>query len=476
MNLRGYGACVRREVRRGQRSTLAFVAIGLVSLLLVLVTPEQVALIPGVVSMLAGVLAVSGPLGDLASDKLHGYLEFDRTLPLSPRIVAAGRLTGAAIRVLPIALCAIPMFVGLRRAEGPGSLSDVLTFVVLPLALLVIAWLLLWLLLALNARWSFRRLWWLPMTIWLMPQLLPAVLPAAVNAAIASWFRATWSVVVMTVERPDATAPLIAVMGGLVLLVFLGATWVFASGLVRFRHDPTALGTMLANAPKRELIALGKGAVAAVAQLRLRLAAEQFRRELIVLAALFAVAAIGPGETREFARRYLPILAALLPGGIALQLVVSRANGQLEGIQQLPHPRLAIGLGHLVAIAVMALPGSVVLLITHALAGQAPTLRATVGMWAWFVAMAWTAAVVGLWLRARYLIVLLGGGTLLMVAWLGLAGGDAVVAALAGGMSQFANLRSTLGALLPVVVAIVIAASGLPVFAFALSRYEHRPT
>ena len=476
MNLRGYRACVQREVRRGQRSTLAFVAIGLFSLLLVLVTPEQVALIPGVVSMLAGILAVSGPLGDLASDKLHGYLEFDRTLPISPRIVAAGRLTGAAIRVLPIALCAIPMFVGLRRAEGPGSLSDVQTFGVLPLALLVAAWLILWLLLALNARWSFRRLWWLPMTLWLVPQLLPALLPPSVNEALAAWFRATWSAFVIAVDRPSATPPLIGLIGGLVLLVFLGATSVFASGLVRFRHDPTALGTMLANAPKRELIAIGKGAVAAVAQLRLRLAAEQFRRELIVLVALFAVAAIGPGETREFARRYLPILAALLPGGIALQLVVSRANGQLEGMQQLPHSRLAIGLGYLVAIAVMALPGSVVLLVTHALAGQAPTLRTAVGTWAWFVAMAWTAAVVGLWLRARYLIALLGSGTLLMVAWLGLAGGDAVLASLAVGASQFAMVRAALGTLLPLVVAVVVACGGLPVFAYALSRYEHRPT
>lgn len=476
MNWRGLRACVGREVRRGQRGMLVFLVIVVLSVLLVLVTPEEVAILPGVVAMFVGVLVLIGPLGELANDKLQGYLEFDRTLPLSPRVVAAGRLIGAAIRVVPLGLCAISMFVGLRRAEGRDALSDALTYFVLPLAILLVAWVVLWLLLALNARWSFRRLWWLPMTIVLLPQFVPAVLPASVNAVLATWLHGRWLVVVAAAEGPNAPALVLTFLAGLAVLTFVGATLLFASGLVRFRFDPTALGTMLAMAPKQELVSAGKGVIVAVTLLRLRLVAEQFRRELLVLALIFVVAAIGPGETQDFARRYLPILAAMLPAGIALQLVASRNNGQLEGMQQLPQSRIAIGVGHLIAIAVMALPGSIVLLLTHAIAGQVPTVQQAVGSWGWLVAMAWMAAVLGLWVRLRYLIILLGGVTLVMVVMLALAGGSAVVVMLAGGAAEFAILRSTLGALLPLAVAIAVTVAGLPLFAFALSRYEYQST
>ena len=472
---RGYRACVWREVRRGQRRMLVFAVIGLIGLLLVQVTSDQLALIPGVLSMLAGVLAISGPLGDLSSDRLHGYFEFDRTLPLSPRVVAAGRLTGAAIRVLPIVPCAIPMLIGFRRAEAPAAIGDGLTFGLLPVVLLLLAWIFVWVVLSLNARWSFRHLWWLPMTLWLLPQSLPAILPSAVNQALAHWLTETGSMIVTSAGKPGMVGPLILLVSGLLLLIFLATTRLFAAGLLHYRYDPSAFGTVLASAPAHELVSVGEGAVLAVARLRLRLSTEQFRRELIILAVLFVVAAAGPGATREFARRYIPLLAALLPGGIALQLFVSRSNGQLEGMQQLPHPRVAIGVGHLLAIAVMALPGSVVLLVTRALDGQAPTVEAAIGLWGWFVAMAWAAAAVGLWIRARYLIYLLGGMTLGIMVWIGLAGDDTVITTIAEGIERFAALRRSLGPAVPLGFALLVAAVGLPVFAFALSRYEHRP-
>ncbi len=437
-----------------------------------LLLPTSAALVVALVMLPVMFAAAFAPLGSLATDKMHGHLEFDRTLPIPLSTIAAGRLVGGALRTVPLALGVMAAGIAIaREAEAPTLVAAPL-ILLSAVALQLLWWCFIWFMLGINARYSMRRLWWLPMSIWLLPQLLPESAQTVIGDALQrageraiEWMDAPWRVALVLVAA--LTLPLLAAFG-------TGVTF-FARGLARFRPDPAAFGVQLGAAPKRELAALGRGPLLAVARLRLRVAFEQFRREAIIAAVLVVVVVADIGQLAVFARGYLPILAALIPGGIALQLLTARGTGALEGLQHLPHPRRLVAFGHLLAVMVLAIPGAALLGLSHA-ANGVPVTAMSVGMsWLWYLALGSLGAAMAVWatrrrmLRVAVVVAILGGGL-----WL-LASRNASASDVPDYLERFAMLRNAAGPALPLAAAALALIVGMELFARGLASYDGQP-
>ena len=473
MNQLAFLALIRREVLRGRKQLLILSVVTGAALFLALLGGDAATGFALILAIPGSMLTILGPSGDLGSDKLLGHLESDRVLPFSTRLTAMGRLAGASIRLVPVAIGALAATVMAAREIDGGSLG-VLLIVAIPAGAFVLASMASWTLLALNARWQFRNLWWLPVTIVIGPQIASSMLPADVKSAITQWLESAGRGVAAFALTPVGamTSLLAAVL--LPFAVFVGATLLFASGLERYRYDANVLGAMLGKAPTRELGAIGRGPLLAVARLRIRLALEQQRRQSLFFLVLVAVLLVGPDPLKEFAEIYLRVLAVLLPAGIAMQLSAARGMGHLEGLQQLPHPGRTVALGHLAAIAVMSAPGAAVLLLSRFVAGRSPGLMEGFRVWGWFVTGAWITAVLAVWLRARYLAMTAGGATAALLLWYAIAGGPGMVQDLRGLAVGFQNLRASAGVALPIAVAMLVAAVGVPLFARGVETYQFR--
>lgn len=473
IDFHGFTPCLIREVRRGRTLSLAAGALALVAVGITSRLEGSVALVPGGVALLVAVFAWFGPMVHLGADRLLGHLEFDRTLPIALRVMAAGRLVGASIRVLPLLPALLALLLGFRQSDGPAPIGDLAALVVIPLVGQVLATILLWWVMAFNARWSFRKLWWLPTTIGFLPQLTLMLLPDWLQTIVARWFATLIDNLAVIATSPNALVLLLLVVIPMIIASFAGAAILFASGLAHYQFDPTQLGVPVARAARVELTAIGRGPLLAVARLRLRLATEQFRRELFLLVVLFLVAAFGPAGASEFARHYIPVLAALLPAGITLQLMTSRVSGELEGMQQLPHHARVIGMGYLLAIAVMSVPGAVALAVLRAMAGTTPTVMSVTSSWSWFVAIAWGSAAVGLWFRRWYFLVLIALLLGVLAVKTLFDPEDRIVGYLIAAFDWIRLMRASAGPMLPFALALATVVIGVPLFARGLTRYRH---
>jgi hypothetical protein len=377
------------------------------------------------------------------------------------------------LRLLPVPLCTLALLAALTREErwplGPAL------YLLVPVAAYLAAVVLCWILLALNARWQFRRLWWVPMTLVFGPQFVSSVLPPSLKQPLVAALRAFGQQLLAVATSPLGGLLTLLLLLALPVVAFAGATALFAAGVERYRYDENALGAMLGKAPRRELGAIGRGALLAVARLRLRISLEHSRRQLLVLAVFLLLIVAGSGELRNFSRSYVTVLAGLLPASVAFQLMSARGMGHLEGLQQLPQPALTLALGHLVAVAAMAVPGAAVVLVGRVAAGSPVSLRSGISIWAQILAAAWALAVATVWFRGRY--ALLGGGVLLSVLGLGYLalGGSGLAGLLSGLTASLLAASAALGALLPLTLAAVVSAAGLPLFAYAIRNYQYRP-
>ena len=471
MSERAFYALVRRELHRGRRSLYLLLCLGVAAFLAAVLADGTLAAFAIIIGFLGSFLALVGPSSELGEDKIQGYLEHDRSLPLSSRLMAMGRLTGAAIRQVPFGISALAIAIAIAKEEQLEGLGTLL-MVLLPVLAILGASMVSWTLLALNARWSFRNLWWLPVTIFLAPQMLRSVLPVETQVAIGRWFRFAWGEFMALAQTPPGAILLLAALAVIPFLVFLGATLLYASGLERYRHDPNFLAQVLGKAPKRELAAAGRGPLIAITRLRVRLAAEQQWRQLLVLGALLVVVAVGGSEIRQFAEFYIKVMAVMLPGGIALQLVGARAAGYLEGMQQLPHSGRVIALGHLAAVAIMAVPGAALVLLLKAVAGTGVRTVDGVSLWGVYVAGAWVATVLAVWLQRRHILLYGVLPLVLIVAAAFIAGAERTVMAGAALADWVRTLRGATGAALPLAIAGILATIGVPIFAKGLEHYQ----
>ncbi len=358
---------VRAHVRTGlqlSRRTMVvgtLAAVGLFIASALLPSEPALALIP--IAAVIGIGLVMMPAANLGQEKLIGTMELDRTLPVPLLTLAGARLISAAVRASPVVLfIAIPAFAA-GRAFPEVHRGSLATVAVVLTAATIAA---LWVSYAMIARFSMKRLPWLLIFAWLAPLVIPD---------------AFWDAVGATVKRLGQTmfvdaAPSVLLLGSvsaaallLAGLVFLGARALLANALDVYRFEPMALDDTAGKMPKREMGAAGRGALLAVTRLRLRLATNRFKHEAMIIGAFIVVILLDIEGIAEAARGFLPIFASLMPTMVAVQLLQDRAQGTLEGLQQLPHPRHVVTLGHLLAVAAIAVPAVIAWSVAQAAGG-----------------------------------------------------------------------------------------------------------
>ena len=472
MNWHAFGALVRREVRRGQRSvalvTLAmFVGVGLAMTLSLDTAP-----IPGVLCIIVGVFAIFSPIGDLRTDKMQGHLEFDRVLPVGHSAIAVARLLGAGIRTLPVLLAAVPLLIALHRSAASDSGPGLLLLLVVPVG----SWLVLtgcmWALMAINIRWNLRRLWWLPMTVAFGPRVVISVLPEGAKDAIHTWFSGVTSGLASFAATSTGAVVIALVLLAIPVGFFLLAVALFASGLERYTFDASAAVPLRSAPPKRELGAIGRGPTLAVARYCIRLATEQSWRRLLLLALFVVVLIVGSTTLKDYARFYVRALAAMLPGGIVIQLTTARARGHLEGLQQLPHPPVVVGAGHLLSVVVLAIPGAAVWILARAVTGTPPTANNALSLFAWLVMWSWLATVAAIWLTTRRIVMVAMVPLILIGGWIAYVGVPHVLDSFASAATHYRDFRDGAGAALPLSVSCLLIVAGMPLFSRGLAEYQ----
>lgn len=476
MNWCAFWALFRREVKRGQKSVVILAMLGVAATVCAIVLTPGTAVAVGIAAIAPAFIVIFWPIGDLRTDKTHGNLEFDRVLPISHRAIAAARLFGAGVRTTPMILLILPIFIGQYRAHEFGGMTFIMLATFVPTGVWVLFTALMWLLMAVNIRWNLRKLWWLPMTIGFSPTILRNVLPdgfkSAMKRSVEGFFDRDGDALVAFAGSPAGVVTISAILLSIPLAMLFGAVSLFASGLERYTYDASAAVPMQAKPPKRELAAIGRGPTLAVTRYCMRLAMEQSWRRLILLAVFVVVLIVGSRELKDYARIYVRALAALIPGGIALQLSVARARGHLEGIQQLPHPAVTIGTGYLLAVTILATPGAAVWVLARAVTGMAATAPNVVSLWAWMVAWSWIACVLMIWLNTRRALMIGAVPVIALGSWAAYAGLPRFVEGARAMALAFGEFRVAAGAVLPLTVAGAMMVLGLPLFARGLTEFE----
>jgi hypothetical protein len=476
VNWRAFGAVARREVQRGRQGLWVHGLAGAAALIASCILSAKTAGIIGAFCIIPAFLIIFWPIGNLRTDKTQGFIEFDRVLPISHRALATARLAGAALRTSPLLLLAAPLIISFYREHRFGAGTLTILLAVVPLGSWLVMSVVMWLIMAVNIRWNLRRLWWVPMTIGFAPSILQSVLPPpwkrAIEDALTSFFDRNGPAMLDFLGSAAGLASVALILGALVIGMLFGTVSLFASGIDRYTYDASGAVEMRAKPPKRELAAIGRGPALAVARYCIRLATEQSWRRLILLALFVVVLLFGQAELKRYAQTYVRVLAAMIPGGIALQLSVARTRGYLEGIQQLPHSAMTIGAGYLLGIAVLATPGVAVWVLARAVTGTPPTVTNVLSLWGWMVGWSWVACVTMVWLTARRIVMIAAGPVVLIAGWATYIGWSAFTVRLAAAANWYATLRTSSGALLPLVVAVLMMVGGLPLFARGLAEFE----
>jgi hypothetical protein len=476
MNWRAFGALVRREVRRGRQGMLVLGAAGVAAIAASVLLSADTTEIVGALCIIPALVIIVWPIGNLRSDKTHGFIEFDRVLPISHRALATARLAGAALRTSPLLLLVSPLIISFYRDHQIGAATLTVLLTVVPLCSWIVVSAFMWLIMAINIRWNLRRLWWLPMTIAFGPTFLQSVLPPpwkrAIKEAVSAFFDRNGQAILDFLGSAPGLVSVGLILGAIVIGMLFGTVSLFASGIDRYTYDASGAIEMRAKPPKRELAAIGRGPTLAVARYCIRLATEQSWRRLLLLALFVVVLVFGKAELKQYAQTYVRVLAAMIPGGIALQLSVARTRGYLEGIQQLPHSAMTIGAGYLLGIAVLATPGAAVWVLARAVTGTPPTVTNVLSLWAWMVGWSWLACVTMVWLNTRRAIMLAAGPLLVLAGWATYLGGAGFLAQLRAAVTRYALFRTSAGALLPLVLAVLMMVVGLPLFARGLAEFE----
>lgn len=467
---RAFDALVRREIRRGKSMIIAVTVIAVVASVLTLVVGPDASGAIASIAAVAALVTPAGPMANLRTDRAKGYLEFDRALPVSHHVAARARLLGAAVRVAPALLLAVPVYVAVARA-GDGT-----ELVVIPSAIAIVAVLVIvtWLQMGINARWSLRRLWWLPATIVLGPRAVVGVLPASVRTAISAALAQALHHLAAALRTPAGVVMAVLLALLIPVLAFVGSARLFASGLEHYQFDAATTPYLAIKPPRRELAAAGRGPTLAVTRQAIRLATERPIRRLLGVAAFVVLIVLGNGEVRHMAQYYARTLALIFPASVALQLTSARSFGHLEGLQQLPHPARRIALGYLVALAVLSLPSTAIYAAVLLAAGQRVTWGGLVGLAFWFTTTFWIGSVAAVWLTWRRTVLAL----VCVAIAIGVAVSSGTVAHLARGAAAQISLK---GAHVSVGIGVAALSFGLavligmPLFAHGVREFEPTP-
>jgi len=476
VNWHAFWAIFRREVKRGRHGIFILAAIGLLALGSTFVLTGDIRFMVTGLVVIPAMFAFLGPLGDLRTDKTLGYIEFDRVLPISHRAMAIARLLGATVRTAPLILLVLPLIVAFYREGSIGTLAFLGLATFAPLGSWVMVSAFMWVLMALNIRWNLRKLWWVPMTIGFAPSFIPAVLPEpwkrAIKAAFIAYFEQHGDAMAAFAQSPTGLLAIATILLAIPLIALFATVSLFASGIERYTFDASAAVPMQAKPPKRELGAIGRGPTLAVTRYCIRLATEQSWKRLLMLGFFVIILLFGTMQLKGYAQFYVRALAAMIPGGIAIQLGTASARGELEGIQQLPHRPVTIGAGYLLAVLLLATPGASVWVLARAVTGMPPTFTNVLSLWSWMVAWSWIASVSTVWLNKRRMLAIAAPPLMLAAAWAVHAGIPQFVDDAKAAWAAYGVFRLHAGAAYPITIAFVMMAGGLPLFARGLEESQ----
>ncbi len=415
--------------------------------------------LPGMIGFSAGF----GAYGDLLADRRTGRLALERALPVAWFATAGARLIGAGVRATVAPAMAASLAIGLSR--GTAASPRVGTMLTIVFAVWVVITTLCWLLMAANVRWSMLRLWWIPTTIWLVPQLAPREWWMTLEPQA----RATWAWIGASWAHPTGPVLFVVAMTAALALAWVGAAALYASGLRRYVYAADPLGLQGKHDPTRRALEYPPGprsVIAAIALLDVRLGIERMAKQWMLFVILVVIAIAGPDTLRSMAPMYITVLGVMVPGAVVLGVLGARQSGALAAWQHLPHPRLRIAAGKLVSVGVLSFIGAVLLSIGRALRPD-PAEFASVELVNSALTLAagvWVAVVIACWWQRRYLLWLLPGALVAAGAW-----AYSNVSILdAWPMVQ----RAVTHRAAPVTWFVAVAMLGVPLFAEGLRRYQ----
>lgn len=467
--MRGARACVALEVRRGQRGMLIGIALAAVAGLANTLGPSGadspaailLLVLPGIIGFFAGI----APYGTLIADRHEGRLSAERALPQRWIATAGARLVGAAIRALVTPAFAVALAVGVSRRSA-GSISWATAGMVAVSSWMLVS-IICWVLMAANVRWSMLRLWWVPTSMWVIPQ----VMPDAWRTAAANMLRPVWAVALSVLADPERAAVPLLAMVGITAVTWVGASALYASGLRRYVHDPDPLGLRRKRdraRPALEYPAGRRTLIAAVALHDARLGIEQLVNQWAILAILVIVAIAGPDTLRELAPLYIRIIGYMVPGAVLIGLLAARRSGALAALRFLPHPRWKVAAGKLAAVTALSVLAAALGTVGSALGEDAfaftPRQFATNAVVV--AANVWLAVAVTAWWRVRHLLWLVPFG--LAVGVIGYFFANAAGPAVS---EAYRLLRHPFA---PMVWFATVAVVGIPLFSWGLANYEKR--
>lgn len=455
------------ELRRGRR-TLAFgwTAAFMLAAIYSLAQWEQdhpVAILLIVLPGAFGFFAAFAGYGDLMGDRHAGRLTVERALPSGWFTIAGARLAGAGVRSTVAPAIALALAIGLtRNLVTPPRLG---TIVALAFAVWVIVTTLCWALMSANVRWSMLRLWWVPTTFWILPQLAPREWWAQFEPQARTtwvWLGATWA-------RPDGPALFIVALIGALALVWVGTAALYASGLRRYVYDPDPLGLLSKRDRAGRAVEYPAGqrsAIMAIALLDVRLGIERLAKQWILFVILVVIAIAGPDTLRSMAPMYIAVLGVMVPGSVMVGVLGARRSGALAAWHHLPQPWTRVAAGKLGGVIVLSLVGAVLLMIGRAVGSPTKPFVSVefINVVLRLAAGAWLAVVIACWWRRRYLLWLLPGAGAVTIAWA--YGGVSMIDAWPIFQRAFTHRAA------PLAWFVAVSLLGVPLFAHGLRRYE----
>lgn len=344
-----------------QRGASAFHKAGIfLGVLLVgaAVLPPVPALVGGVVAALAGCGMLFVALMPAATDRLQGRLASWRTLPVPVATVALGRVVLAVVKAMIVPVGLLPLAVAAGRQEAFAlSLAQYVT-VFVALALLVGG------ASALVAggmhRFRLERLFAGLFMVAIYADLLLGDRldhwTAGAGGLVLDWLRGGGAAAGGGVLLLGASA--IAAIAGLAAGARLAAWGI----RVAEEHDPVT-ASALSRHRKQAALEYPAGRwspVGAVTALQLRLASEKLLLRMTLLVGLGVLLPFLGNELYRLGRIYLPLVALAIPGAVAARTMQARTTGDLEALAYLPCGRWVVALGSAAAVAVLAVPATLV--------------------------------------------------------------------------------------------------------------------
>ena len=206
----------------------------------------------------------------------------------------------------------------------------------------------------------------------------------------------------------------------------------------------------------------------ALTLMHLRVAFEAVPQQLLFLVVGLVLLPYLPGDLRQFAAVYLPMMALAIPAQLPRRTGIARKTGTLEGWVTLPVSRELVSLSTVLAIAILAAIATLMIVLLRISHGTGPSPARVFVLWTGLVAGTSLWNGLAAWLRPRHFVIVTVVGLFVLLAVFGI-----VLASMAVG-GAFASLG--IATWVPIAVGCVslllLAPLGGALYGRGLERFE----